>query len=102
MADAQSPLPQRAALQAAYPNPFNAAIVLPFRLDRRADVRLMIYDILGRRVQVLLDETLPSGAHRARWNGTDGEGHSLASGVYLYRLFLDGAAVSTRKVMLLR
>jgi hypothetical protein len=65
-------------------------------------VRVVVYDVLGRRVQVLLDETLPPGAHRARWGGTDGEGHSLASGVYLYRLFLGGAAVSTRKVMLLR
>jgi flagellar hook assembly protein FlgD len=50
-------------------------------------VRLIIYDMLGRRVRVLHnDETLAAGRYRTAWNGLDDQGRPAASGVYLYRL----------------
>ena len=50
-------------------------------------MRLVVYDVLGRRVRALHSgETLTAGHYRTPWNGRDDEGRPAASGVYLYRL----------------
>jgi flagellar hook assembly protein FlgD len=50
------------------------------------DVRVAVYDALGRRVQVLVDERTPAGRHTVQWNGRDASGRALASGLYFIRL----------------
>ena len=55
----------------------------------------------GQRVAVLDQGQQPAGRHRLHWNGRDGEGRHLASGIYLYRL-VTGENVLTRKLTLLR
>jgi len=62
---------------------------------------LNIYDILGRAVRKLVDEDLSAGEHLVAWNGADESGAAVASGVYVYRLSVDGQAVS-RKMTLLK
>lgn len=84
-----------------HPNPFNAATTIRYTLNEGADVRLEIFDLLGRRVATPVDEYRPAGTHEVVWNGRSQTGESLASGVYCYRIQA-GAASATRKIILLK
>jgi flagellar hook assembly protein FlgD len=66
-----------------------------------ARVQLVVYNVLGQQVAVLADGEYPAGNHQVTWNGTDRNGESVASGVYLYRLSTDAENL-TRKMMLLK
>ena len=89
--DLGPPLPSQSRLGAAYPNPFNPGVVIPFALAAPAtQVELQIYSLLGQELAGLHLGPLPAGTHRFVWDGTDKRGKPLASGVYLYRLQADG------------
>jgi hypothetical protein len=79
-----------------YPNPFNPSTTIEFRLPSRGDVRLAVYDPLGREVAVLAEGTYEAGPHACPFTGTE-----LPSAVYLYRLSWNGRSV-VRRMMLLR
>jgi len=79
-----------------YPNPFNPSSTIEFRIVRQADVSLIVYDLLGREVAVLVDETLAPGTYTRQWDGA-----GSASGVYLYQLRVQGF-VDTGKMTLIR
>ncbi|MDZ7359894.1 MAG: hypothetical protein ONB46_04100 [candidate division KSB1 bacterium] len=76
----------------AYPNPFNPATTIRFKLTAPAPVTLQIFNLRGALVRTLLDRDLDSGTHEQFWNGRDNFGRQVASGTYFYRLRL-GAAV---------
>ena len=84
-----------------YPNPFNPSTSIRFSLPAASDVRLEIFDILGRRVGVLVDERLNAGEYNVAWNGTDADGDAAASGIYFYRL-TTGQGTRQAKMTLLR
>jgi endo-1,4-beta-xylanase len=73
--------PATFALHQNYPNPFNPSTVIRYQVPVIGDVRLAVYDLLGREVAVLVDEPKPAGSYEVRFNAT-----GLASGVYTYRL----------------
>jgi photosystem II stability/assembly factor-like uncharacterized protein len=89
-------LPVQALLHQNYPNPFNPATTIRFELSKSSEVRLSVYDILGREVTVLVNESKHAGVHQASFDGT-----RFASGVYFYRLTTEGSS-QTRKLLLLR
>ncbi len=95
------PAPVAFALGPGYPNPFNQRVVIPFSLAARAEVRLAVYDALGRVVRRLLNAELDSGLHQAHWDGRDERGTAAASGVYFVRLQA-GAQVAVTRVAVLR
>lgn len=64
-----------------YPNPFNPVTTIAYELPGWSNVRLSVFDMLGREVAVLVDERMDAGAHETRFDGS-----TFASGVYLYRL----------------
>lgn len=70
-----------AVLDAAYPNPVSHRARIPFRLDAEADVRVEVFDTLGRSVALLADGSLGAGEHTAEFDASD-----VANGVYVYRL----------------
>ncbi|MXX37731.1 MAG: T9SS type A sorting domain-containing protein [Gemmatimonadetes bacterium] len=79
--------PAAFALGANYPNPFNPATTIPLVVPAGAkDVDLTIYNVLGQPMQRIWTGPLPAGEHRLTWDGRDGQGQSVAAGVYLYRL----------------
>jgi hypothetical protein len=94
--DAPVAQPQALTLDAPYPNPFRGSTTVNYRLEHPADVRLAVYDVLGRRVAMLVDDAVAAGTHRATFEST-----GLASGIYLVVLEADGERV-TRKVLLTR
>ena len=84
-----------------YPNPFNSATVIGFDLPQAGSVELAVYNLAGQQVAILVDGIRAAGRYTLDWDGRDQNGRELASGLYLYRLRA-GAAVQTRKMLLLR
>jgi hypothetical protein len=89
-------LPNEIAQMQNYPNPFNSGTAIRFSIVKSTEVRLAVYDMLGRKVQTLIDEYKQAGIHTANFNAT-----GLSSGVYFYRLQV-GEAVETRPMVFLK
>ena len=94
-------LVEASVLAEPFPNPFNPRVTVPYALTRPGPVRLSVYDAMGRRLAVLVDESKPAGAYRAVWDGTDDRGRALPSGSYRIRLETEGIT-ATRSATLLR
>ena len=97
-------LPVAAVLYQNVPNPFNAGTTIRFDvLGSQGDrpLHLEIFDLSGRRLQLLTWEGLGPGGHAFTWDGRDEQGREVASGVYLYRLSTAGF-MSMRKMLLLK
>jgi hypothetical protein len=82
-----------------YPNPFNLNTNIYYCIPSQGEVKLTIYDLLGRRVRTLLDGYQSDGCRSLNWDGRDEQGNTVASGIYFYRL--DSEAVTQTKKMLL-
>lgn len=89
--------PEEGKLLPNYPNPVRAGTTIEYALPETQHVRLEVYDALGRRVGVLVEEQKRAGFHRVRWRG----GAELPSGVYFYRLRLD-EKTKVRKMTVVR
>ena len=104
--DKSSSLPQAFELGQNYPNPFNPQTAIPFAVPFLAGlqvplVQLEIYNVLGQQVRVLWDAPLAPGQYRMVWDGLDGSGFAVGSGVYLYRMRV-GDRHSVKRMILLR
>ncbi|MBI4032080.1 T9SS type A sorting domain-containing protein [Candidatus Berkelbacteria bacterium] len=100
VAEVSDETPAAFSLGQNYPNPFNAETAILYQIAEEADVRVTVYDMLGRRVATLVAEHQLPGTYRATWDGLD-NGQSVASGTYFYRL-VAGAFTETRRMTLLR
>ena len=73
-------------LEQNFPNPFNSATMIRYILPEPANVRLAVFDLLGREVRTLVHEDQGGGLHSTLWDGKDNAGNSVASNVYFYRI----------------
>ena len=89
-------IPLTYALHPNYPNPFNPVTHIQFTIPEPTDVKLQIFDLLGKQVDVLVNEMLPIGHHQVIWNP-----RNLSSGFYFYKLEA-GSFIQTRKMILLK
>jgi hypothetical protein len=83
------------------PNPFKGPTTIAFSVAEPSVVRLVVYDVSGRRVTTIAGGSFPSGPQRVDWRGVDDSGHDVAPGVYFYRLDI-GPWSETRKMLKLR
>ncbi|WP_234571835.1 T9SS type A sorting domain-containing protein [Rhodohalobacter sp. 614A] len=94
-------LPGKIALGQNYPNPFNPATVISYQLPATSEVRLEVFDMLGRQVATLVEGSVEAGNHQVNFDAGN-----LTSGVYLYRLTAHGAngsnQIFTRKLTLIK
>ena len=79
-----------------YPNPFNSQTKLKFEIEKQGLVKVVIYNLMGREVQTLLNETLNPGIYVVPFNGA-----GLSSGVYFYKLITDGFT-ETKKMLMIK
>lgn len=91
-----SQAPKDFALEQNYPNPFNPSTTIRYELPRSASVLLEVFNTAGQRVAVLVDESMPAGAHQVSFDA-----RSLSSGAYFYRLQA-GDFQETKKMLLVR
>jgi len=90
------------SLFASAPNPFGRSTRIAFRVTRRSEVSLTLYDVSGRRVRRLIDAaSVDVGTHGVVWDGRDDVGRLLGAGVYYYRLKAGDRSL-TRRTLLVR
>ena len=88
--------PKRYSLQQNYPNPFNPATTIEYTIPQTEKVTLEIYNVLGKRIDTLIDEKQVAGTHRLEFDAS-----KLSSGVYFYRIRA-GNFTETKRMILLR
>ena len=93
--------PRITRLLAPVPNPFNPKTALSFDLAAAGQVSLRVYGVDGRLLRVLVDEPLAAGPHSLFWDGRNGAGVELASGIYFIQMRAPGFA-AVRKAVLVR
>jgi hypothetical protein len=94
-------VPQEVILYPVYPNPSSGQATLTYAVPERAEVHLVVYDVLGRRVRTLVDRVHQPGRHQRTWDGRNNGGERVASGVYLVRLTAEGQQ-HVQKVVVVR
>ncbi|MXY84337.1 MAG: T9SS type A sorting domain-containing protein [Gemmatimonadetes bacterium] len=95
-------LPQEFALEAAYPNPFNASVQIPFAVwQANTPVELTVHDVLGRTVRTLTSGPVAAGRHVLHWDGRNAAGEPVGNGAYLVQLRA-GSQRAVGKVMLIK
>ncbi len=92
--------PRIAALNPAFPNPFNPRTTVAYNLSQAVDVLLTIFDIQGREVATLVNSHLGPGHYQAIWSGKDLHGRGLPSGIYIARLMTPEHSQSIKMLLL--
>jgi len=85
-----------------YPNPFNPETTISFQIPKSKSIELSIYNIKGQLVKTLVNENKEKGTHLITWDGNDKNNKPVESGVYLYKLDIDGSVYDVRKCTLIR
>ncbi|MCH7575375.1 MAG: M4 family metallopeptidase [Candidatus Marinimicrobia bacterium] len=93
-------IPSVYALHHAYPNPFNPTVTIRYDLPEPVQVRLVVYDMLGREVARLVKADMAAGYHAALWHGRDATGRPVASGLYIARLVTPKYTKSIKMILL--
>jgi photosystem II stability/assembly factor-like uncharacterized protein len=96
--------PEKFELSQNYPNPFNPTTNLEFRIPASPQggselgfVSLKVYNSIGQEVKILVNENKNPGSYKVKFNGAD-----FSSGIYFYTLYVDGKALQTRKMLLVK
>ena len=99
-------IPSDFALYQNYPNPFNPSTEIKYEIPFVSQVNLTLFNSKGQRIGELIDEELSAGFHSITWDGLDGQGNRVGSGVYFYRLEARSPGskpfTSTMKMLLLK
>lgn len=90
-------LPSEFSLAQNYPNPFNASTTIRFSVRQKSHARLVVFDLMGRKVVELTDQVYQAGAHEMHWKA-----NAVPSGVYLYRMESNGRFVHAGRMTLVR
>ncbi|TRZ65821.1 T9SS C-terminal target domain-containing protein [bacterium] len=94
--EVKSAIPDEFKLFNNYPNPFNPSTKIKFNIAKLSDVRIVVYDAIGREVRTLVNESLKPGTYEASFDGSQ-----YPSGVYFYKLTADGFS-ETKSMILLK
>ncbi|MFC1502624.1 FlgD immunoglobulin-like domain containing protein, partial [bacterium] len=94
-------IPKDVGLSTNFPNPFNARTIIPYHLDRRIPIRLSVINIRGEEIRILYNGFKEAGHHQIHWDGLDGKGTAMPSGMYMLRLQWNNN-FDIQKLMLIR
>ena len=94
--------PKVTKLYQNYPNPFNPTTTISFSIPEESKVELAIYNIKGQRLKSLLNDQIAAGEHSIIWNGEDASGKKVSSGIYLYKLNINGKIGAVKKCIFLK
>jgi cyclomaltodextrinase len=94
-------LPTVLKLHQNFPNPFNPNTIIQFDLPKQEQVKIYIFNILGKEIAVITNSVYSAGTHQVVWNGRTNAGMQASSGVYFVRLE-DGSLTDTKKIVLMK
>ena len=97
----EPPTPKEFYVSPSYPNPFNPSTSINIYLIESNNIKVSIYDALGRLVNTIKNKNAMPGNHTFNWTGSDNNGSDLPTGVYFVQV-LSGANVHTQKVLLIK
>lgn len=100
-AESDTGIPTDFELGQNFPNPFNPSTTITFDLSEEANVKILIYDMTGRLIRELVDQSMTIGSKTINWDGKDDAGNSVSGGVYLYNLQA-GDYNQTKKMVLMK
>jgi hypothetical protein len=100
MALSSGPVYEKLQLMPCRPNPASGAVSISYTLPKTGTVSLNVYDICGRRVNLLEQGQKQSGVYNLTWKGDDSQGRLLPAGVYFYQLNFEGTSLTQRMVLL--
>jgi hypothetical protein len=89
-------IPNTYSLSQNYPNPFNPSTTINYDLPRAGNVRLVVYDVLGKEINIIVNEVQKAGSYRVTWDGS-----KFASGIYFYRIE-SGTFTDVKKMVLIK
>jgi hypothetical protein len=98
--DLTNALPITFDLQQNYPNPFNPTTTIKYQLPKKADVKIVIYNMLGQVVRKVVDRSVDAGYHEVVWDGLNESGSRVATGVYIYRMETDKFVKAHKMIMM--
>lgn len=104
---AEPEIPDHYVLNNAYPNPFNPVTTIKYDLPEQSQVQLTIFDLLGRKINTLKSQIEDAGYYSIKWDGTDENGNSLSSGIYIINISVQSLEskvmfTQSQKVLLLK
>jgi hypothetical protein len=82
------------------PNPFNPETSIKFNLVESSHTSLKIYNLKGQLVKTLVNSNLTAGEYNLTWNGTDGSGNQIVSGIYFYNLRTKDISIKKKAILL--
>ncbi len=89
-------------LKSAYPNPFNPTTTISFSIPNDNEVELTVYNIIGQKIKTIAQKEFNKGYHSINWNGDDELGKMVSSGIYFYKLNVNGKTEAVKKCLLLK
>jgi len=93
--------PQSYSLEQNYPNPFNPTTNIKYTIPREGNVKIEVFDITGKLVTTLVNQSMNSGTYNVTWDGRNLSGQNVVSGIYLYRIQANDF-VSVKKMIMLK
>jgi len=93
----ETEIPDSYKLFQNYPNPFNSGTIIGFSVPKTSQIKIVIYDILGREVKVLCNSIFNAGKYNIRLDMTE-----FVSGIYFYSMYNEGNLISTKKLILIK
>jgi sugar lactone lactonase YvrE len=94
-------IPTEFQLHQNFPNPFNPNTTIFYDVSRESNVKVIVFDLLGREIVKLVDKIEPIGSRTVNWDGRDYTGNLVNAGVYIYQIEAD-AFIQTKKMVLLK
>lgn len=98
--DQSSIRPNEFNLSQNYPNPFNPTTIIEYTLQKKTQVNLEIYNLLGQKVKTLVNEHQSPGSYRIFWDGRNEQDQTVATGIYFYKLEANGISQTKKMIML--
>ncbi len=90
------------SLKQNFPNPFQQNTQIDFELEKRAEVKLQVYNSAGQQIKVLVDEIKDVGKHSIIWNGTNYASVKVKDGIYFYKYVVNGIQIATKQMIFMK
>jgi len=95
-------LPDNRIIVNNFPNPFNPSTTIEFSIQSNSKVDLSVYNIKGQNIKTIANNEFTKGSHSVIWNGNDESENPVSSGIYFYKLFINGKTEAVNKCLLLK
>lgn len=96
-----SELPVTYSLDQNFPNPFNLETEITYQIPEAGRVNLFIYNSLGQKIRMLVEQNQPAGKYRVHWNGLNAQGLEVPSGIYFYQM-ITNEFTAVKKLLLIK